>query len=102
MIAPAVDCVDWIDREPGNELRLLAHQDETSRPIREVLMQRPSPQVEIAIGPEGGLSDAELVAAASAGWQTITLGPRRLRVETAALAAIAAVTLGNNGCTTVC
>jgi 16S rRNA (uracil1498-N3)-methyltransferase len=102
MIAPAIDFVDWIGREPGNELRLLAHQDETSRPIQEVLLQRPSPQVEIAIGPEGGLSDAELVAASTAGWQTITLGPRRLRVETAALAAIAAVTLGNTGRTTVC
>jgi 16S rRNA (uracil1498-N3)-methyltransferase len=40
----------------------------------------------IAIGPEGGFSENELAAAHAAGWQPITLGPRTLRVETAAVA----------------
>jgi 16S rRNA (uracil1498-N3)-methyltransferase len=43
----------------------------------------------IAIGPEGGFTDAEIVAAEQAGYQRIGLGPTILRVETAALAACA-------------
>lgn len=42
-------------------------------------------------GPEGGLSPAEEAAALSAGFAPVTLGPRVLRAETAALAALAAL-----------
>lgn len=37
----------------------------------------------LLIGPEGGLSDAEVEAARIAGFQPLTLGPRILRTETA-------------------
>jgi 16S rRNA (uracil1498-N3)-methyltransferase len=39
-----------------------------------------------AVGPEGGFSDSEVNAARDAGWRLVTLGPRILRVETAAIA----------------
>lgn len=39
-----------------------------------------------AIGPEGGFTDEEIALAVAVGWQHATLGPRVLRVETAALA----------------
>ncbi len=42
----------------------------------------------VAVGPEGGLTDQEVEQAVAAGWQTVNLGPRILRVETAALALI--------------
>jgi 16S rRNA (uracil1498-N3)-methyltransferase len=38
-----------------------------------------------AIGPEGGFTDEELAAAEAAGWRSLDLGPRILRVETAAV-----------------
>jgi 16S rRNA (uracil1498-N3)-methyltransferase len=38
-----------------------------------------------AIGPEGGFTDDEVALAVSAGWQLVNLGPRILRVETAAI-----------------
>lgn len=41
--------------------------------------------VVIAVGPEGGFTDAEVAAAE--GWVRVGLGPRVLRVETAAVAA---------------
>ena len=47
----------------------------------------------IAIGPEGGFTDAEVAAALAAGWQSVDLGPRILRVETAAVALAAVVAL---------
>lgn len=42
--------------------------------------------VAIAVGPEGGLTESEISAALAAGWRKASLGPRTLRVETAALA----------------
>jgi 16S rRNA (uracil1498-N3)-methyltransferase len=45
--------------------------------------------VEIAIGPEGGFADDELDAFRIAGFVRVTLGPRILRTETAAIAALA-------------
>lgn len=47
----------------------------------------------LAVGPEGGLTEAEATEAEDAGWRLIDLGPRLLRIETAALALVAALTL---------
>ena len=46
-------------------------------------------RVELLIGPEGGLDDAELAAAERAGFAPVRLGPRVLRTETAGIAALA-------------
>jgi 16S rRNA (uracil1498-N3)-methyltransferase len=48
-----------------------------------------------AVGPEGGFSTDELAAARAAGWQVISLGPRILRVETAAVALAAWAAMQN-------
>lgn len=45
----------------------------------------------VLVGPEGGLDTAEVAAAVSAGFIPVTLGPRTLRTETAALAAVSAL-----------
>jgi len=50
-------------------------------------------QTVIAVGPEGGFTDAELDLAVHAGARLISLGPRVLRIETAALALAAAFTV---------
>jgi 16S rRNA (uracil1498-N3)-methyltransferase len=42
--------------------------------------------IALAIGPEGGFSEEEIVMAGLAGWEVVGLGPRILRVETAAIA----------------
>ena len=41
----------------------------------------------LAVGPEGGFTDHELVAAGNAGYTAVRLTPWTLRVETAAVAA---------------
>jgi 16S rRNA (uracil1498-N3)-methyltransferase len=45
----------------------------------------------LLIGPEGGLSDQEMQLAHQHGFVAWNLGPRVLRTETAALAAISAL-----------
>lgn len=45
-------------------------------------------QIEVTIGPEGGFSTQELEAMRLAGLRSLRLGPRVLRTETAALAAL--------------
>jgi 16S rRNA (uracil1498-N3)-methyltransferase len=52
----------------------------------------PRHEIRLLIGPEGGWTDAELELAAAAGWRAVGLGQRILRVETATLALVAAVT----------
>ncbi|MEM1413459.1 MAG: RsmE family RNA methyltransferase [Myxococcota bacterium] len=49
----------------------------------------------VAVGPEGGFTDAELQAFADAGWASLSLGPTILRAETAALAALALLAAAN-------
>ena len=49
------------------------------------------PSIEIAIGPEGGWAPAEEALFDANGWRAATLGPRILRAETAAIAALAVV-----------
>jgi 16S rRNA (uracil1498-N3)-methyltransferase len=56
--------------------------------------QRISPlpiQAFLMVGPEGGFTPDEIRAANAAGWQAVRLGPRVLRAETAAAAAITLV-----------
>jgi len=62
-----------------------------SRSERRGLGQRPS--ITILIGPEGDFSRAEVALALERGWQPVSLGDSRLRIETAALVATAAVYL---------
>jgi 16S rRNA (uracil1498-N3)-methyltransferase len=51
----------------------------------------PATKVCLLIGPEGGFSDSEYEDAEVAGFGAVSIGPRILRTETAALTAIAAV-----------
>jgi 16S rRNA (uracil1498-N3)-methyltransferase len=56
--------------------------------IRDLPGGRP---ITVLIGPEGGLSPEEQQAAVAAGFTPVRLGPRVLRTETAALAALAVI-----------
>jgi 16S rRNA (uracil1498-N3)-methyltransferase len=49
------------------------------------------PVLEIAIGPEGGWAPEEEALFDANGWRAVSLGPRILRAETAAIAALAVV-----------
>jgi 16S rRNA (uracil1498-N3)-methyltransferase len=71
------------------EWRILAHPDsgDVSLPCR-------GRDVVLAVGPEGGFTQEEAALGREAGWQIVSLGPRILRVETAALALAALLAIG--------
>lgn len=76
----------WIARLPAASLRL--RLDPAA--VTPLATQRIPPEgVVLAIGPEGGFDPAESAALDVAGFQGVCLGPRVLRTETAALAALA-------------
>jgi 16S rRNA (uracil1498-N3)-methyltransferase len=71
-----------------NPLRLVL-APEAGRRLAE--LPQPVEPVMLLVGPEGGLEEGELMAAVSAGFQPVSLGPRVLRTETAGIAALAAM-----------
>ena len=54
-------------------------------------LPHPGMSLNLLVGPEGGLSQAERWQASAAGFTAVRLGPRVLRTETAPLAALAAI-----------
>jgi len=86
-VAPPLSLADWLrsgaDRDGG---RLLLSPAATARIDAP---PRPATSVTVLIGPEGGLTNAEQEAAVAAGFLPVRLGPRVLRTETAAIAALA-------------
>lgn len=71
-------------------LRLLLAETEQEHTLRARLEAAPEAEaIALAIGPEGGWASEEMQMFRDSGWQHVTLGPRILRAETAAIAAIA-------------
>lgn len=74
---------DWA-KNNNADVRLLLHPHR-QKPLRDY----PQPaSVALLVGPEGGFSEQEVEMAMSSGFAGLTLGPRILRTETAALAAL--------------
>jgi 16S rRNA (uracil1498-N3)-methyltransferase len=93
---------DWLSGSPpaeewlgaaGDRMethRLVAHAGGKQLSQLETIASQPT---QVAIGPEGGFTERDIGQAMGAGWQLVDLGPRILRVETAAVAIAAAITL---------
>jgi 16S rRNA (uracil1498-N3)-methyltransferase len=73
--------------------RLIAHPGglPLHEAIRSIAAGAQIQEVVAAVGPEGGLTDEEVNRGAVSGWQVVDLGPRILRVETAAIAIAASI-----------
>ncbi|MCH2109616.1 MAG: 16S rRNA (uracil(1498)-N(3))-methyltransferase [Polyangiaceae bacterium] len=71
--------------DPDVPVGFLCAWAEDAQPLVEELVRRErgSP-LSFLVGPEGGLSNDEVIAARSKGWQPSSLGPNVLRTETAA------------------
>jgi len=90
-IAPIVDLHDAVQQLGKNHLLIVPYEGEAKVSLREAIMRRIERPVAIIIGPEGGFSADELERIRSAGGITVSLGPRILRTETAAVVSCALV-----------
>lgn len=82
LIHSPVLLADWLQQSEA-ELKLVLH------PVAEPLASHAKPgSLAFLIGPEGGLSDAEVAQAKAAGFHAARLGPRVLRTETAPVVAL--------------
>lgn len=77
--------------DQGSGLRLLIWEEAEAnrRWLGRVVPE--ADEVALLVGPEGGISKQEAASATSRGWLPMSLGPRVLRAETAALAAVTVV-----------
>lgn len=89
-IAAPADLAEFLSW-PDTEARRIVLAPDGEAAVRD--LDPGSGGVMLLVGPEGGLSSAERQASVRAGYRTLRLGPRVLRTETAAIAALVAVQL---------
>jgi 16S rRNA (uracil1498-N3)-methyltransferase len=89
-VHPVAELAAWLRSSAGvAPLRCALSLAEGTRPLTELLRETGADtSVLFLSGPEGGLSAQEDAQARAAGFVPVTLGPRVLRAETAALAAL--------------
>jgi 16S rRNA (uracil1498-N3)-methyltransferase len=84
-------------RREGAALRLLLAEQERSTTLRQALSAALKdagdelPSIRMAVGPEGGWAAEEEALFDDEGWKAVSLGPRILRAETAAITGMAVV-----------
>ena len=84
-------------RAAARATRIVLAEQERGTTLRTVIeeavaaAQNETPTLEIALGPEGGWAPEEEALFDANGWRAASLGPRILRAETAAIAALAVV-----------
>lgn len=84
---PAQDINSWIKQEQQGLALVLHHRNSNKLSDLETKLK----SIRLLIGPEGGLSEDEISLAEDNNFQSLSLGPRILRTETAALTAITAL-----------
>ena len=81
-------------RQPFSGQKFIAHCYQNERQeLKDII--RPGEDAVVLIGPEGDFSEEEVNVALSNGFTPISLGPSRLRTETAALVATHIINLAN-------
>jgi 16S rRNA (uracil1498-N3)-methyltransferase len=87
-VLPVVALGTWLGAVPTDALRFTLTPGASTRLAE---LERPRGAVILLAGPEGGLSPREHESAVMTGFTPVRLGPRVLRTETAAVAALAAM-----------
>ena len=91
-IADPIALKQALEQEQSPTRILLSETEQATTITTALLNAKSTPQetdTALAIGPEGGWTPEEMTLFTQHAWQPVTLGPRILRAETAAIAAIA-------------
>lgn len=84
-IHPVSSLEEWLNKQRDTGLSLVFHHRDTQNLAQ---IQSPPSHVNLLIGPEGGLSEAEIEQAKQANFMACTFGPRVMRTETAPVACL--------------
>ena len=91
-VAAPMDWQDAIEDMKERGLLLLPWEEALEGRIKEAFADRPDARdIGVVVGPEGGITPEEIGAMTAVGGRCVTLGPRILRVETAAVVSAALV-----------
>lgn len=83
---PVINLQHWLPKTSRESLKLTLAPGATQKLNQIDRANRP---ITLLVGPEGGLSDAEIERSLKMGFEALSLGPRILRTETAGVAALA-------------
>jgi len=89
-VVEPVSFSDFLASVPSDGNRFIPHQDEKHSFVQLINTAKDS-RTTVCIGPEGGFTEEEISAAVQCGFHPVSLGPRRLRSETAAIVAASLV-----------
>lgn len=88
-VLPPLSLDTWLSQNPSTKSTRILLNPVGAKRLAEI--PKPAGGIELLIGAEGGLSPGEIELALTHNFQSIVLGPRILRTETAALTAISAM-----------
>ena len=84
-----INIIELINNLSSNESIFLLHPHPPNIELKALITEMEAPsRIVMIIGPEGGWSEREVQSAISAGANIVSIGPRILRTETAALIAV--------------
>lgn len=92
-VGPIQGISDFLAKETAREdsVLIFCYENESEQTVREKLREAKAKRIVLLIGAEGGFTLDEAQQVKAAGGISVTLGPRILRAETAALAAMTVV-----------
>ena len=86
-LGPCLDLAAVLAAAETADLRLMLYEGEGTSSLKAALAGGVGQQVALLVGPEGGFAAEEVTTARAHGFLPISLGPRILRTETAAISA---------------
>jgi 16S rRNA (uracil1498-N3)-methyltransferase len=99
-VLTSVEKPDYAFAEAKEKMKIIFSERTGATPLREIFRGSSVQEICLAIGPEGGWTDAEFASAAKNGFREASLGREILRTETAVIAALAVAryVLGESAC----
>lgn len=80
--------IEWCKNKKNSDTKILFNKESLLKINK---FSKSIQRIQLLIGPEGGFSSEEIKEIINSGFVSISLGPRKLRTETAALAAMTAL-----------
>lgn len=90
-LEPAISLAEAVSQAQAEGVVIMAWEEAADQSLRQTLSEAQTERMALFIGPEGGFAPEEAALARESGAKLVTLGPRILRAETAAIAAVASI-----------